>query len=109
MPYVTLHRIVANADAADGDGGVNGDQGQGTPQNPRKQSNDSSYAYDFVALLENNTRLQVMCYECFRYGTPNLSTVVNGYFCLYRRTNIPTMYCYRAPERFSYDFPAAGN
>lgn len=84
VPYVTLHRIVTNADAADDDrGSENGDQAHGGPHDLRKQSNDSSYSYDFVALLENNTRLQVMYRECscninFSVTLPDLSVVLNG-------------------------------
>lgn len=66
VPYVTLHRIVANANTAEDDRGTdgseNGDQVYSTPRSAHKQPNDSTYSFDFVTLLENNTRLQVTCF-----------------------------------------------
>lgn len=57
MPYVTLHRIVAD----DNDGNLGAELDTDNVQETvQKRSNDSSYSFEYVALLENNTRLQVI-------------------------------------------------
>lgn len=66
VPYVTLHRIMV--DDSDGgedksDGSGVGDEVDNGPDTVQKQPIDSSYSFQFISLIENNTRLQVMFYE----------------------------------------------
>lgn len=53
-----------NIDTVEGDrdtnGSKDGDQVHSIPHSSLKQPNDPSYSFDFIALLENNTRLQVI-------------------------------------------------
>lgn len=63
VPYVTLHRIVLDdsdefEDNTDGSG--SGDVAESMPLIAQKSPKDSSFSFEFIALIENNTRLQVM-------------------------------------------------
>jgi len=63
VPYVTLHRIILDEfdnaeDNSDGSG--NGDETDNVPLTTQKIPQDSSYSFELIALIENNTRLQVI-------------------------------------------------
>lgn len=63
VPYVTLHRIVVedkddNEDNIDSSGV--GDEMENVPNTAEKWPKDSSYSFEFISLLENNTHLQVI-------------------------------------------------
>jgi len=62
VPFVTLHRIVTdyNDDDEGDDVGSGDDDVDSTPNIAQKQLKNSSYSFEFIALVENNTRLQVM-------------------------------------------------
>lgn len=62
VPYVTLHRILMDSsdngeDNVDGSGF--GDEVGSMPHSTQKWLKDPSYSFEFIALIENNTRLQV--------------------------------------------------
>lgn len=62
VPYVTLHRIVVedNDDTEDNvDSSSVGDEIDNVPNIAQKWPKDSSYSFEFISLLENNTHLQV--------------------------------------------------
>lgn len=62
VPYVTLHRIVPpndkNDDIDDSNGSGN-DEVDSLPLVAHKWHNNFSHSFEFIALVENNTRLQV--------------------------------------------------
>jgi len=63
VPYVTLHRtILDDIDNAEdnSDGSGSGDEPDSVPLTTQKMPKDSSYSFELIALIENNTRLQVM-------------------------------------------------
>lgn len=63
VPYVTLHRIVVDESddsEDDSDGSGVGGEIDSMPDSAQKLRNDSTYSFQFVALIENNTRLQVI-------------------------------------------------
>lgn len=68
VPYVTLHRVMVNEseDSEDdnNDSGVGGEV-DSISDTVLKLPNDSVYSFQFVALIENNTRLQVIFYYYF--------------------------------------------
>ncbi|XP_025409060.1 uncharacterized protein LOC112682616 isoform X2 [Sipha flava] len=61
VPYVTLHRILMD-DSDNGEDNINGsgfgDEVVSMPQTTQKWLKDPSFSFEFVALIENNTRLQ---------------------------------------------------
>lgn len=63
VPYVTLHRIILDdidnvEDNSEGSGSSN--KPVSVPLTTQKTPKDSSYSFELIALIENNTRLQVM-------------------------------------------------
>jgi len=63
VPYVTLHRTILDEfenteDNSDGSG--SSDEPESVPLNAQKIPKDSSYSFELISLIENNTRLQVM-------------------------------------------------
>lgn len=61
VPYVTLHRIILDEidnaeDNSDGSG--SSDEPESVPLTAQKIPKDSSYSFELIALIENNTRLQ---------------------------------------------------
>lgn len=61
VPYVTLHRIMTddNNDNIDNNHSDGNDEVDSLPHYTEKWTKNSSYSFEFVALVENNTRLQV--------------------------------------------------
>jgi len=63
VPYVTLHRIVLDdSDNAEDniDGSGTGDETDSVPLTAQQLPKNSSYSFEFIGLIENNTRLQVI-------------------------------------------------
>lgn len=60
VPYVTLHRIISDEMNNAEDGSGSGDEPDSIPLTTQKTPQDSSYSFELIALLENNTRLQVI-------------------------------------------------
>lgn len=58
VPYVTLHKIVANNNG--GEANNQKDVIDEVDSMPQIELNTSSFSYQFVSLIENNTRLQVI-------------------------------------------------
>lgn len=63
VPYVTLHKIILD----DIDNAKDNNEGSGSSDEPdrvpltaQKTLKDSSYSFELIALIENNTRLQVI-------------------------------------------------
>lgn len=64
VPYVTIHKVVTdhnNYDHGNGDSSGVGDDvvDDGMPHNTQDRPKNPSYSFEFIALVENNTRLQV--------------------------------------------------